>query len=374
MKITAVEALVLSMPEIDVDAADSTQDALVVRVHTDTGLVGIGEVDASPSVIKAIIDAPPSHAISSGLAEILVGQDPGDVERLWDAMYRGSIFYGRRGAVVMAMSGLDIALWDLLGKALGVPVYRLLGGARRHTVPAYASTLMPDTPEEAEAHARELAQQGFSAIKFGWGPLGKDSDHDVAVVAAVRRGAGEDATILIDVGFGWREADHAIVMCERLRPYRPAWIEEPLDPDDLVGYVALAGAVDVPIAAGEENTTRWEFAELMERGRVDVIQPDVSRCGGLSEARRIVAIADERGVACVPHAWSTSIIQAASLHLIAVMPRARYLEYCVRPNPLNTSLATTPISVRGGVAQVPDGPGLGIELDEAQLERFAVRA
>ncbi|MBA2666503.1 MAG: mandelate racemase/muconate lactonizing enzyme family protein [Trueperaceae bacterium] len=374
MKIISVEALVLRMPEIDVGAADSTQDALVVRVHTDTGLVGIGEVDASPTVVKSIIEAPPSHAISSGLAEILIGEDPRDVERLWQAMYEGSIFYGRRGVAVMAMSGLDIALWDLLGKSLDVPIYRLLGGARRRTIPAYASTLMPDTPEEAEAHAREIAQQGFRAIKFGWGPLGQDADHDVEVVAAVRRGAGDDVEILLDIGFGWRDADHAIAMCERVRPSRPGWIEEPLPPDDLVGYAKLAAAVDVPIAAGEENTTRWEFADLMDRGRVDVIQPDVTRCGGLSEARRIAAMADERGIACVPHSWSTSIIQAASLHLIAVMPQARYLEYCIRPNPLNTSLAKTPITVRDGVAHVPEGPGLGIDLDESQLERFAVHA
>lgn len=372
MKITEVEALVLRMPEIDVTAADSTQDALVVRIHTDTGLVGIGEVDASPTVVKAVIDAPPSHAISSGLGEILRGEDPRDVERLWDAMYRGSVFYGRRGVTVMAMSGLDIALWDLLGKALEVPVYRLLGGARRRTVPAYASTLMPDTPEEALAHARELAGAGFPAIKFGWGPLGRDPDLDVDLMQAVRRGAGDDVAIMIDVGFAWRTAEHAIAMCERFRPYRPAWIEEPLDPDDLVGYAELADAVDVPIAAGEENTTRWEFRDLLDRGHLDVIQPDVTRCGGLSEARRIAVLAEERGRPCVPHSWSTTIIQAASLHLIATIPNARYLEYCVRPNPLNTSLTTVPITVQNGIATVPEGPGLGIELDDAQLERYVV--
>ena len=374
MRITDVEALVLSMPQIDVEAADSTQDALIVRVHTDEGIVGLGEVDASPTVVKAVIDAPPSHAISSGLREVLIGEDPLDIERLWDKMYQGSIFYGRRGVSVMAMSGLDIALYDIVGQKLGVPVYQLLGGARRKTIPAYASTLMPDTPEEAEEHARELAGRGFRALKFGWGPFGRNDDLDEELVAAVRRGAGEGPEILLDIGFGWRNADQAIKMTRRIERYRPFLIEEPLLPDDLDGYARLADAVDVPIAAGEENTTRYEFRDLLERGRVDIVQPDVTRCGGLTEAKRIAALAHAMGKPCIPHAWSTGVISAASLHLIATIPNALYLEYCVRPNPLNTSLVKNPVQIRDGVATVPEAPGLGVELDEDQLARFVVQA
>lgn len=374
MRITEVEAIVLSMPDIDVTAADSTQDALIVRVHTDEGIVGIGEVDASPTVVKAVIDAPASHAISSGLASLLVGEDPRDVERLWDKMYEGSIFFGRRGVAVMAMSGLDIALYDILGKSLGVPVYRLMGGARRTSIRAYASTLMPDDPDAAEAHAREVAARGFTAIKFGWGPLGRSPDLDEALVEAVRRGAGDAVEIMLDVGFGWNDADHAIEMARRIERHRLAWIEEPLHPDDLDGYAKLANAVDVPIAAGEENVTRYEFEELMDRGAIDVVQPDVTRCGGLTEARRIAEMARVRGKLCVPHAWSTGIISAASLHLIATIPNAAYLEYCIRPNPLNTGLVERPVEVVDGVAHVPSGPGLGIDLVETQLRAFAVAA
>lgn len=373
MKITDVEALVLRMPEIDIHAADSTQDALVVRIHTDTGIIGIGEVDACPPVIKAIIDAPPSHAISSGLREILLGKDPRDIESLWDQMYEGSIFYGRRGAAVMAMSGLDIALWDILGKSLNQPIYRLMGGAYRHRIPAYASTLMPETPDEAERHAKELANEGFRAIKFGWGPLGRDPDLDVELVRAVRKGAGDTIHIMLDIGFGWKNAHHAIDMTRRVQPFNPYWIEEPLRPDDRDGYATLADAVNVRIAAGEEDTTRFEFLELMDRGRVDIIQPDVTRCGGLTEAKRIAFLAHIRGKPCVPHAWSTSIISAASLHLIATIPNALFLEYCVRPNPLNTSLAKTRPRVQDGYAEVPQEPGLGVELNEEQLQRFAVQ-
>ncbi|MEX2536087.1 MAG: mandelate racemase/muconate lactonizing enzyme family protein [Trueperaceae bacterium] len=374
MKITDVDAIMLRMPEIDPNAADSTQDAFIVRIHTDAGITGIGEVDASPTIVKAVIEAPRSHAISTGLREILVGKDPRDIESLWDQMYRGSIFYGRRGVAVMAMSGLDIALWDILGKSVGEPCYRVMGGAFRDRIPAYASTLMPNTPQAAAAHAREVADQGFTAIKFGWGPLGRDEQLDVELVSAIRSEVGDGVEIMIDVGFGWRDARHAIEMTRRVAEYRLAWIEEPLWPDDLIGYRELADAVEVPIAAGEENTTRWEFEELLERGGVDVIQPDISRCGGLTEARRIVALAGSRGRDCVPHAWSTGIVSAASLHLLATMPNVRYLEYCIRPNPLNTSLVRNPVSVENGIARVPQEPGLGIELDIDQLERFAFAA
>lgn len=372
MKITEVEAIMLRMPEIDPEAADSTQDAFIVRVHTDAGLIGIGEVDASPTVVKAVIDAPRSHAISTGLRETLLGKDPRNVTQLWQQMYEGSIFYGRRGVAVMAMSGLDIALWDLLGKSVGEPCYRLMGGAFRDRVPAYASTLMPDTPETAAEHAREVAAGGFSGIKFGWGPLGRDPELDVELMSAVRGAVGDDVAVMIDVGFGWRDARHAIRMTDRFAAYRPAWIEEPLPPDDVRGYSTLVEAVETPIATGEENTTRYEFADLIERGRIDVLQPDISRCGGLTEARRIADMALDAGRECVPHAWSTGIVSAASLHLLATMPRAPWLEYCIRPNPLNTSLVRNPVEVEDGVALVPQGPGLGIELDDAQLERFAV--
>jgi L-alanine-DL-glutamate epimerase-like enolase superfamily enzyme len=374
LKITNVEALMLRMPEVDVHAADSTQDALIVRVNTDAGITGIGEVDASPTIIKAIIDAPPSHAISSGLREVLVGKDPRDIESLWDQMYHGSIFYGRRGAAIMAMSGLDIALWDILAQSVEQPVYRMLGGAYRQKIRAYASTLMPDTVDEAERHAHELAQTGFTAIKFGWGPFGRDPNFDIDLVRAVRKGAGEQVDIMLDIGFGWQNAHHAIEMTQRVEEYRPYWIEEPLLPDDYRGYARLANAVHIRIAAGEENTTRHEFIDLMDKGQVDVIQPDVTRCGGLTETKRIAFLAQLRGIPCVPHAWSTAVIQAASLHLVASIPNALFLEYCVRPNPLNTSLSKKPIEVVDGYVKVPQEPGLGIKLDDAQLEKFAVPA
>jgi len=180
VRITSVETLILRVPQVRA-INDSAQDALIVRVHTDGGLIGLGEVDSSPEVIKAIIDAPKSHRLCTGLAASIVGEDPLYVERLWDKMYRASVWFRRRGAAVEATSGIDLALWDLKGKILGQPVFKLLWGAYRTEVPAYASVLMPETPEATAAEVRRWRQQGHVAVKLGWGPLGVDLERDVAL-------------------------------------------------------------------------------------------------------------------------------------------------------------------------------------------------
>ena len=190
MKIMDVEAIRLQLPDMD-ERCDGTQDTLVVRVHTDEGIVGIGEVDSSPLVAKAIIEAPMSHAIARGLRECVVGANPLEIAPLWERMYQGSIFFGRGGAAQQAISGIDMALWDIAGKALGQPVYRLLGGAFHTRLRAYASILFGDTPDETYEVARHLVDQGFSAVKFGWGPIGKSEANDLALVREARRGLGD---------------------------------------------------------------------------------------------------------------------------------------------------------------------------------------
>lgn len=371
MKITEVEALILRPGEIQ-NIADSTQDAALIRITTDEGIVGYGEADASPTVVKAIVESPRSHMLSTGLREVLIGEDPFRLTHLWDRMYEASTFYGRRGAVVMAMSGIDIALYDLVGKALGVPAHQLLGGARHHQVRAYASTLMPDTPDEARAEASSHAEQGFTAIKFGWGPFGKDLDLDVELVAAVRDELGPDFDILLDIGFTWKNHITAQQQIERMAEYDPYLIEEPLPPDDVAGYARLRETSPVPIAFGEENTTRHEFVEILEREAADFIQPDVVRCGGLTEMARIGALGEHYAVPVIPHAWSTGIVQAASLHVNAILKQPLFLEYSTRPNPLNRELVSDGITLQNGIAHVPTGPGLGIEIDEEAVARMAI--
>ena len=371
MKITEVDALVLRPGEIQ-NIADSTQDAALIRITTDEGIVGYGEADASPSVVKAIVESPRSHMLSTGLREVLIGEDPFRIQYLWDRMYEASTFYGRRGAVLMAMSGIDIALYDLVGKALGVPAHQLLGGARHYEVRAYASTLMPDTPDEARREAARLAEEGFTAIKFGWGPFGRDLDLDVELVGAIRSELGSGVDVLLDIGFTWKNHIIAARQIERIAEYQPYLIEEPLPPDDIVSYAMLREASPIPIAFGEENTTRHEFVEIFERRAADIVQPDVTRCGGLTEMARIAALAEHYAVPCIPHAWSTGIVQAASLHVNATLKNPLFLEYSVRTNPLNQELVVGGVDVINGIAKVPTGPGLGIEIDEDAIERMAV--
>lgn len=371
MKITDVEAIPLRLPVVT-DAADSTQDALIIRVHTDEGITGIGEVDASPGVIKAIVDAPQSHQISNGLRAILVGKNPLEPARLWDLMYEGTIFFGRRGAAIMAISGVDIALWDIVGKVARQPVCRMLGTPYRDRILAYASTLMPDTPAEASREAARWAAENFRAIKMGWGGFGRSFEQDVALVAAARRAIGPNVELLLDLGFRWERRD-ALEGARQLEEFRPFWIEEPFLPDSLEQYARLADASSIRVAAGEQNTTRWEFLELMERGHVDVIQPDVTRAGGFTECLRIAKAGADRNRLCVPHAWSTGIIKAASLHLIAMIPNAQFLEFCVQNSPLNLDLVQPRFEVcSDGTVAVPQGAGLGIELDEDLLARYRV--
>lgn len=374
MKITDVEAIILRQPEMDVSKADGSQDALLIRIQTDEGITGIGEVDSLPPVIKAIVDAPPSHAIASGLRHLLIGENPLEIDRLWHKLYRGSIYYGRQGPAIHAISGIDIALWDIKGKALGQPVHRLLGGPHRTAIRAYASTLMPETPEETREAVSGLAGRGFAAIKLGWGPFGRDADLDVALVRAAREAAGDEIDLMFDIGLGWPNADHAIRQVRRFEEYRPYWVEEPFWPDETAAYRKLADAVETRIACGEEDATRWGFDLLMERTGVDVIQPDVTRAGGISELARIAQLADLRGVAMVPHSWSTGIIKAASLHVIGAMPNATFLEYCVQETALNQLLTVERFPVVNGMVELPEKPGLGVEIDEEVVRRYAVPA
>lgn len=374
MKITDVEAIVLRQATVDVGIADGSQDDLVIRIHTDEGITGIGEVDSSPELVQALVQAPSSHAVAVGLRDVLIGEDPRDVERLWQKMYRGLIYFGRRGIAIHAISGLDIALWDIKGKALGKPIYELLGTPRRDRVRAYASMLMPDTTAEVTEAVTALREQRFTAVKLGWGPLGRDSAHDVALAAAAKEAGGDGVEIMIDAGLGYvADAKRAIDVAREYEQLGIYWLEEPFEPDEYEAYAELADAVDIRVAAGEQDATWWGFRELIDRARVDVVQPDVARCGGITETLRIGELARSQGKQTVPHAWKSGIIKAASLHCNAVLPDGIWQEYCVADTPINTSLTMQrlPIEEDGCVA-VPSTPGLGVDLDEDVLASLRV--
>lgn len=369
MKITQVEPIHLRVPVVE-EIPDGTLDVLVVRIHTDAGITGIGEVTSQSYVCKACFDAPRSAARRHGLTSILVGEDPLDVERLWGRMYYETNRYGRRGAAIHAISGADIALWDIRGQVEGRPVCELLGGNYRQTVRAYASVLFGNTPEETATLARQFVDLGLTAAKFGWGPFGKDADVDVAHVRAARDVLGPERDLMVDAGHAW-DVRTAVSRAKLLAPFHLAWLEEPLSQDDRRGYAELCRNSPVKIAAGEGDVTHWDFEDLIERG-VHVIQPDVAFCGGLTVCRRVSDLCARAGRQPVPHCFSTGINLAASLHWMASVPDGDLVEYCLRPSPLMRKLVRNlPPLVNGRVA-VPSGPGLGIELDEDILREFRV--
>ncbi|HYM13573.1 MAG TPA: mandelate racemase/muconate lactonizing enzyme family protein [Bryobacterales bacterium] len=369
MKITSVEALHLRLPNVE-EIADGTQDVLVIRISTDAGLTGIGEVSSQSYVCKAIFEAGRSAERRHGLAYILQGQDPLDVEGLWQRMYYHTNRYGRRGAAIHAISGADIALWDLKGKALGKPVCELLGGSHRESVRAYASYLFGATPQETADLASQAVDLGLTAAKFGWGPFGKDLAADVAHVEAARRALGDVRGLMVDAGCVFT-VDSALERAQRLAPYGIGWLEEPLSQDDLKGYAALCAHSAVPIAAGEGCVTHWDFENLIGHG-LHVIQPDVAICGGLTVARQASQLAQAAGRRAVPHCFSTGINLAASLHWMAAHPPGDLVEYCLRPSPLMRKLVRNLPPLVDGRVPVPAGPGLGIELDEDIIEQYRV--
>jgi len=368
MRITEIEAFVLRLPEVR-PIGDGCQSVLIIRVHTDEGITGIGEAHTNPVVNKAVLDAPLCSISAQGLRTLLIGEDPRDIGRLWDKMNNHTQTYGRRGVVMHVISGIDIALWDILGKAAELPIYRLLGGARNSEHQVYASDLSQHSIEATVELAKRHTTNGFRAVKFGWGTLGRRPRQDIAAVEAIREAVGDEVDIMIDIGTAIPLED-AVYLGRGLADYGVYFLEEPLSPDDLEGFARLTAVSPTPIATGEKETTIYGYRDLIERGGLRIIQPDIARVGGISEAVRIAALAESRGVRVIPHCWSTDILVAATLHFISTLRDCPYLEFNVTDNPLRTDLLVDPIRPRDGFLTVPEQPGLGIELNEDTIERY----
>jgi L-alanine-DL-glutamate epimerase-like enolase superfamily enzyme len=370
MKITRIEPIHLRLPDVN-ERCDGSQETLVVKVHTDAGITGLGEVDSSSLVAKAIIEAPISHQICRGLAECVKGQDPLEIDHLIHRMYEETIFFGRQGAVIQAMSGVEIALWDILGKATQRPVYQLLGGGFRKQFKAYASILFGDTPAETERIGQRWVREGFRAVKFGWGPMGQSEASDLAHVRAARAGIGPDAELMVDAGLCWDTAT-AIRRARQFEPFNLTWLEEPLHPDNIQGYARLSAQSPIRIAAGEEICDIKEFQQIMDVGQIDVVQVDVTRVGGLARSKRIGWDSVERHRLCVNHSYKTGVNIAASLHFVAALPNTHYFEYCVEQGALRQTLTRQRFPVVDGQIAVPEEPGLGVDLDEKVVEKYRV--
>jgi L-rhamnonate dehydratase len=388
MRVTDVEAMVLDTGKnysnpAEAGEAHGVRFVALIKITTDEGIVGWSDVETQPHVGKAIVGAPSSGAIGfESLKAALVGEDPFERERLWQKMYRYLAYYGRQGAGMQMLSGADIALWDIVGKATGRSISSLLGARYRDRVKGYASTLFRPTPDAMKAAVAEYLERGFRAIKFGWGVFGHDAALDLALVAAAREEAGPDVALMVDGGWygvGYddpyrpRPIRDWIKIVRRLEELDVYWLEDFLHPENVAGYRAVADErTTLRIAAGEQMAGYDEFERLAVEGHVDVLQPDLSRCGGLTIGKQIADLATRRQIDCVPHAWLTDLLKAASLHLNAYLMDSRYLEYNVSSASLLNTLCATPIEMVDGEIPVPDGPGLGVEVDEQVIERYRV--
>jgi L-alanine-DL-glutamate epimerase-like enolase superfamily enzyme len=371
MKIASVEALHLRLGRVE-NKADGTQEVLVVRVTTDTGLIGYGEAVSNATVSRSIVEAPRSAPFRHGLGVVLVGTDPFDPEARWLDMYNATRWYGRRGAAIHAIAAVDTALWDIVGQSRALACHAVWG-TRRHRVRAYASVLFPDTAVEGAALAASLAERGFSAIKFGWGQFGRDRDWDCRMLEEIRAAIGSGVDLMVDAGRVWRSEQAIERAPELFERFNILWLEEPLHEDDLEGYGKLAKAVGqhLRIATGETEERESDFADLIDRG-VKVIQPDVGRAGGLTVCRRLSTLAHHRGVWCLPHSFGTGVNLAASAQWMAAAEEAVFMEYPVTPSPLRNELVAGIPQMMDGMVEIGDAPGLGISLDPAVIARFRV--
>jgi len=333
--------------------------AVFVELITDEGVSGI----AGP------ISHDQAFLIEHHLKPIVIGEDPRAHERIWDKLYRHTV-HGRKGIVMMAISALDCALWDLRGKWLGVPVYRLLGGPTRESIPAYASALGYSLQsEKVRERARCIVEVGYGATKwfFRHGPMDgpEGMAKNVELARTLRESVGEDVELMLDCWMSW-DVPYTIAMAERIAEYRPRWIEEPVLPDKIESCAAIRKAVGIPIATGEHEYTRWGFKGLMDAQAADVLQPDIYWAGGLSEVVKICALASAYDLPVIPHGHSVP----ATVHLIASQPAnvCPLLEYLIQWNQVNQFFFKDPIRPENGVVALPEGPGMGVELDEDKIE------
>jgi len=388
MKITDIICHVLLIPDVKEGDSDSAQDNFVVEIHTDEGIVGIGESDTNPWAAKAFIESPTTHTMGIGIRDTLIGRDPLQIEELWEVMYTGTMMPGRRGLGVSAIGAVEMALWDIKGKALGEPCWKLLGEPAQNAVTPYAS-LQP-AGGDIDTYTKSLSdwvvrarEYGFTAAKlevtlggpYAHGGLDAPLDKTYDVVAACREAIGADFTILVDVQYAFRTAEQALPVLKRMEELDLFFIETPLYIDDLEQYAILHDNLDIRIAAGEWQTTRFEFIDLMDRGKIDVAQPDVGRVGGLLEAQKVCQLAAERDKIIVPHCWKSGIGIAASAHMAFNAPNCAYIEYLppeLCHSVMRKELVAEELVMTDGVIPLPTKPGLGIELNREVLERLTV--
>ncbi len=370
IKITAIKAAGLrgSTPEGGWANEIKSDDCIhtLIVVYTDQGITGWGSSFTNDRLVEGALRI---------LEPLLIGENALEPERVTEKLHANTFWMGRGGSVTHAISGINIALWDILGKTTGQPVSRLLGGRYRERVLPYASLLMQE-PQPLAAHLHAVQAQGFRAFKIGWGPFGRRSNLlDEQIVRAAREAVSDDALLMVDAGASdafWQQGyKWALRTADMLAEYGVKWFEEPLAPDNLADYVLLRSNARLPIAGGEVLTRRQSFVPWIQKGAFDIVQPDVTKVGGISEERRIAWMAHDHGVQFVPHGWNTALGLASDLHLASACPGSDLVEY-LTGSPFIDDIVEVPWKLDSdGMLPVPSGPGLGISINLDKVEKYS---
>jgi D-galactarolactone cycloisomerase len=370
IKITAIKAAGLrgGTPEGGWANEIKSDDCIhtLIVVYSDQGITGWGSSFTNDLLVEGALRI---------LEPLLIGENALEPERVTEKLHANTFWMGRGGSVTHAISGINIALWDILGKATGQPVSRLLGGRYRERVLPYASLLMQE-PQPLAAHLHAVQAQGFRAFKIGWGPFGRRSNLlDEQIVRAAREAVSDDALLMVDAGASdafWQQGyKWALRAADMLADYGVKWFEEPLPPDNLADYVLLRSNARLPIAGGEVLTRRQSFVPWIQKGAFDIVQPDVTKVGGISEERRIAWMAHDHGVQFVPHGWNTALGLASDLHLASACPGSDLVEY-LTGSPFIDDIVEVPWKLDSdGMLPVPSGPGLGISINLDKVEKYS---
>jgi len=377
MKITDIEAIVLEQKLNDADSFSFSQHkyssrvVCIVKITTDEGIIGWGESFGPAIVNKTIID--------NVYASLVIGMDPFDTEVIWEKLYNKLRDHGQKGVSIEAISAIDIALWDIKGKALNMPVYKLLGGTFRKRIKAYATGLYYRDDRKIgklEEEAEKYMKKGFKMLKI---KIGFGIDYDKALVKAIRRVIGKDVSLMVDANHAYNSMT-AIKVAEAIEKYNIYWFEEPVPPEDIDGYCEVKSKINIPIAGGEAEFTRYGFNRLLTRRAVDIVQPDCCVCGGISEFRKIVTMATIHNIQCYPHVWGSSIALYTGINCAFSLPDFPYslfpedvlFEYDQTPHIFRDKLSFEKPRFANGYIEIDNKCGLGFDVDESIIKKYRV--
>ena len=376
MKIIDIEAIHLRVEDPNIGLFDGSYDDCVIRVKTDEGITGISEVETLADAVQAIVYARPAHNKAWGLRELLIGRDPGDPAKLWDLMYDSTCYVGRRGLMMHAIGGVDIALWDIAGQMRGAPIHELLGGARRDRVEAYG-TIYPMARTESGVRRQvkdAMLRLRLRNVKFAADPWWmEDLDLTARLLRAARKTLGGNGKLIVDAALSYPTAAEGLKLIPILREVGVLFLEAPLPLDDIEGHAQMAAA-GIPLGVGDLGFTHAdEFIEAMDRGGASICQPDITSVGGFTGILRIADAAKKRGKRVITHGYKTNIEIAANLHFLANHWEAEMLEYSTSRSPLRWEMTPEKIVVdQDGMVAVPQTPGLGVHLNEETIQRYQV--